>query len=94
MLDVGSNSFPSQEKLGIGFSPAFHNELWEGNMASEFFKPLFSSLSNLVLSLVSARIEETGPSVGPLTSLNAFQSSLFLPRKKLGAARFSLIMPC
>lgn len=30
MLDIGSNSFPSQEKLGIGFSTAFHTELWKG----------------------------------------------------------------
>lgn len=30
LCQTGSNSFPSQEKLGIGFSIAFHTELWKG----------------------------------------------------------------
>lgn len=89
MWDICSNSFPFQ-KLGIGFSPAFHTELWKGiwqvsapNPCSPWFP--FSLFS------VSAQTEETSPSGSPLENLNVRHVSVFSfpPQEEAGSWEFS-----
>lgn len=59
---------------------------------------LFPLVPDLVLFPVSAQIVETGPSGSSSKSrmldTNVCQSSLLLPRRKLGAGSFLLMVPC